>query len=44
MNILERAKLGMADLNQGYSILAICVASGGLLIGAAVLVDKIFGQ
>ncbi len=42
MTILERAKLWMADLNQGYSLLAICVIAGGLLIGGAVLVDKIF--
>ncbi len=43
MNLSERTRLWVADLRQGYNALIVCAISGGLLIGLAVLVDKIFG-
>lgn len=42
MNLSERAKLWIKDLNQGYNALIVCIASGALLIGLAILVDKLF--
>ena len=42
MNIQERASRWMADIAQGFNLLIICTISGGLLIGAAILVDKLF--
>jgi len=42
MNLSERAKLWVKDINQGYNALIVGVVSGVLLIGFAILVDKIF--
>lgn len=42
MNLSERAKLWVKDLNQGYNALIVGVVSGALLIGISVLVDKLF--
>ena len=42
MNLSERTKLWINDLNQGYNALIVCIASGALLIGLAILVDKLF--
>lgn len=43
MNLPERTSLWVKDIKQGYNLLIICVVSGALLIGLAVLVDKLFG-
>jgi hypothetical protein len=42
MNLSERAKLWIKDLNQGYNALIVCIVSGALLIGLAILIDKLF--
>jgi hypothetical protein len=42
MNLSERTKLWVKDINQGYNALIVGVVSGALLIGLAILVDKIF--
>lgn len=42
MNLSERTKMWINDLNQGYNALIVCIASGALLIGLAILVDKLF--
>jgi hypothetical protein len=42
MNLSERTQLWISDVKQGYNALIVCVASGALLIGLAILVDKLF--
>jgi hypothetical protein len=42
MNLAERTKQWMADINQGYNAMIVLVATAALLIGVAVLIDKLF--
>lgn len=42
MNLSERTKMWVKDINQGYNALIVGVVSGALLIGLAIVVDKIF--
>ena len=41
MNLLDRAKLWVADIRQGYNMIIICTASGLILIGLAILIDQL---
>lgn len=41
-NLPERTSLWVKDIKQGYNFLIVSVVSGSLLIGLAVLADKLF--